>query len=244
MSTKIEFISVVKDYLLYSKLPYGIKGIIFSPLKSFRALKANTFRVLNNVSFSIEEGEVVAIIGKNGAGKSTSLALTAGVMKPTSGEVKVNGRIAPMLELGGGFHFELTGRENIILNACLLGLKKRVIEERIDKIIEYSELQEFIDQPIRTYSSGMLARLGFSIITQLEPDIIIVDEVLAVGDRNFQEKCYKTIREFKEKGVTILLVSHNMSDVLALCDKVIWIENHIVKQIGTPEQIVPLYLES
>lgn len=179
---KIKFKSVTKDYTLHSNLPYGIKGVLLSPIKTIKTLKTSKFRALDNLSFDIKSGEAVALIGKNGAGKSTILSLIAGVMKPTSGSVIVNGSIAPMLELGGGFHFELTGRENIVLNGCLLGFTKKEIQNKIEDIIAFSELGIFIDQPIRTYSSGMLARLGFSIISQMEPDIIIIDEVLAVGD--------------------------------------------------------------
>ena len=240
---KIEFKSVSKDYTLHSSLPYGLKGMLLSPFKTVKAFKKNKFKALIDLSFIIKSGEAVALIGKNGAGKSTTLSLIVGVMKPSSGIVIVNGKIAPMLELGGGFHFELTGRENIILNGCLLGFTKKEMRSKLEDIISFSELGLFIEQPIRTYSSGMLARLGFSIISQLEPDIIIIDEVLAVGDQAFQEKCYNTIRKFKESGVTILLVSHNMSDVLNICDRVIWIEDHKIKEIGKPDVVVPKYLE-
>ncbi|MFH0223151.1 ABC transporter ATP-binding protein [Vibrio furnissii] len=240
---KIKFKSVTKDYTLHSNLPYGIKGVLLSPIKTLKTLKTSKFRALDNLSFDIKSGEAVALIGKNGAGKSTILSLIAGVMKPTSGSVIVNGSIAPMLELGGGFHFELTGRENIVLNGCLLGFTKKEIQNKIEDIIAFSELGIFIDQPIRTYSSGMLARLGFSIISQMEPDIIIIDEVLAVGDQAFQEKCYSKINEFRANGATILLVSHNMSDVQKICDRVLWIEEHKIKAIGTPEEIVAQYIE-
>ncbi|MBY7812960.1 ABC transporter ATP-binding protein [Vibrio fluvialis] len=240
---KIKFKSVTKDYTLHSNLPYGIKGVLLSPIKTLKTLKTSKFRALDNLSFDIKSGEAVALIGKNGAGKSTILSLIAGVMKPTSGSIIVNGSIAPMLELGGGFHFELTGRENIVLNGCLLGFTKKEIQNKIEDIIAFSELGIFIDQPIRTYSSGMLARLGFSIISQMEPDIIIIDEVLAVGDQAFQEKCYSKINEFRTNGATILLVSHNMSDVEKICDRVLWIEDHKIKANGTPEEIVPHYIE-
>ncbi|HIF9435014.1 TPA: ABC transporter ATP-binding protein [Photobacterium damselae] len=240
---KIEFKSVSKEFTLHSALPYGLKGMLLSPIKTLKAFNNNKYKVLKELSFEIEEGEAVAIIGKNGAGKSTILSLIAGVMKQSSGEVIINGNVAPMLELGGGFHFELTGRDNIILNGCLLGFSKKEIMSKLDDIIEFSELGMFIEQPIRTYSSGMLARLGFSIISQLDPDVIIIDEVLAVGDQDFQEKCYRKIKDFKENKATILLVSHNMSDVLNICDRVIWIEDHKVKEIGKPSDVVPKYLE-
>ncbi|WP_259474285.1 ABC transporter ATP-binding protein, partial [Klebsiella pasteurii] len=181
---------------------------------------------------------------RNGAGKSTSLGLVAGVIKPTKGSVTTRGRVASMLELGGGFHPELTGRENIFLNATLLGLRRKEVLQRMDRIIEFSELGEFIDEPIRVYSSGMLAKLGFSVISQVEPDILIIDEVLAVGDISFQAKCIKTIKEFKNRGVTILFVSHNMSDVEKICDRVVWIENHRLREIGSAERIIELYKQA
>ncbi|EKF65110.1 putative O-antigen export system ATP-binding protein [Serratia plymuthica A30] len=149
-----------------------------------------------------------------------------------------------MLELGGGFHPELTGRENIRLNATLLGLRRKELKERLDKIIEFSELGDFIDEPIRVYSSGMLAKLGFSVITQVDPDILIIDEVLAVGDISFQRKCLNTISEFKAKGVTILFVSHNLADVEKICDKVIWIENHKMREIGDAKTVISHYKEA
>ncbi|CAE1144404.1 Teichoic acid export ATP-binding protein TagH [Serratia sp. Tan611] len=149
-----------------------------------------------------------------------------------------------MLELGGGFHPELTGRENIRLNATLLGLRRKELKSRLDKIIEFSELGEFIDEPIRVYSSGMLAKLGFSVITQVDPDILIIDEVLAVGDIAFQKKCLETINEFKKKGVTILFVSHNLEDVEKICDKVIWIENHKMKNMGEAHSVISQYREA
>lgn len=199
---------------------------------------------IENISFRIYRGEAVALTGCNGAGKSTSLSLLAGVIKPTEGTIPVRGRIASMLELGGGFHPELTGRENIILNATLTGIRRKEIIEKMPAIIAFSELGDFIDEPVRVYSSGMLARLGFSVISQADPDILIIDEVLAVGDAAFQRKCLDTINDFKHKGVTILFVSHNMHDVCAVCDKVIWIENHHLQDIGLPEDITKNIISS
>ncbi|ADP12977.1 O-antigen ABC transporter ATP-binding protein [Erwinia sp. Ejp617] len=200
-----------------------------------------SYLAIEDISFKINKGESVALIGRNGAGKSTSLSLVAGVIKPTSGKVSVSGRVASMLELGGGFHPEITGRENIRLNATLLGLRRKELNEKIDKIIEFSELNEFIDEPIRVYSSGMLAKLGFSVITQVDPDILIIDEVLAVGDIKFQKKCLETIKAFKARGVTILFVTHNMADIEKVCDRVIWIENHHIKTIGNSKDVVAEY---
>lgn len=237
----IEAKAVRKDYPFYNHISGGIKNLLLKPNKIKEFLSTRKFTALHDVNFSISKGEAVAIIGRNGAGKSTLLSLLTGVMKPTSGEIKVAGRVAAMLELGGGFHSELTGRENIIMNATLLGLPLKITKQRLEQIIEFSELGEFIDQPIRTYSSGMLAKLGFSVITSVEPEILIIDEVLAVGDIAFQKKCLKTIKEFKDKGTTVVLVSHNANDVRAFCDRTIWIDNHTQVADGKTADILPLY---
>lgn len=235
--------NVVKRYPLYHHINAGIKTLLLNPKSLFSFFRESQYLALNDVSFNIEKGESVALIGRNGAGKSTMLSLLAGVLKPTLGEVIVKGKVAAMLELGGGFHHELTGRENIILNATLLGLTRKEINEKIDNIIEFSELGEFIDQPIRIYSSGMLAKLGFAIITSVNPDILIVDEILAVGDYDFQRKCLNVIDDFKSKGVTIFLVSHNMDDVIKFTDKAIWIENKKVKMFSSSNEVVNEYLK-
>ncbi|MDC7859341.1 ABC transporter ATP-binding protein [Pantoea ananatis] len=241
MSVVIEFKNVTKRYPLYHHIGSGIKELVFNPKRALTMLSGRTYLAIEDISFQVMKGESVALIGRNGAGKSTSLSLVAGVIKPSKGTVYVKGRVASMLELGGGFHPELTGRENIRLNATLLGLRKKELNAKIDKIIEYSELGDFIDEPIRVYSSGMLAKLGFSVITQVDPDVLIIDEVLAVGDIKFQQKCIKTINSFREKGVTILFVSHNMDDIERICNKVIWIENHRVRAIGNSKEIVEQY---
>lgn len=241
MKTVIEFLDVTKKYPLYHHIGSGIKELIFNPRRALSLLSGRSYLAIENINFSINKGESVALIGRNGAGKSTSLGLVAGVLKPSSGKVKVTGRVASMLELGGGFHPELTGRENIKLNAVLLGLRLKEVNDRINKIIDFSELGEFIDEPIRVYSSGMLAKLGFSVISQVDPDILIIDEVLAVGDIAFQRKCMETIKEFKMKGVTILFVSHNMDDIKKICDRVIWIENHRLKEIGKADFVIDAY---
>ena len=194
-------------------------------------------------AFEVSVGETIGVIGKNGAGKSTILGLLAGVLKPSSGQVTVVGRIAPLLELGAGFHPELSGRENILLNGILLGMLKREVEEKRDEIIEFSELEEFIDQPIRTYSSGMLARLGFSVAVHCDPDILLVDEVLAVGDQDFQEKCIEKMRIFKQEQKTIVFVSHNRDEILKVCDRVIWIDQGIVYREGPVDQVINEYIE-
>ena len=242
MVAKVELQHVYKEYPLYRSLFVGLKGFIFNPRKVISSLKGNRFRALNNISFTVNEGETLGVIGRNGAGKSSLLGLIAGVIRPTSGNVIVNGHVSAMLELGAGFHPELSGRDNIILNGVLMGYRRKDILKKLDAIIEFSGLAEFIDEPIRIYSSGMLAKLGFSIITQLEPDILLIDEVLAVGDSEFQKKCESVIRQFKEKGVTIIFVSHNMDEVLSVCDKVIWIEDHVIKKYGEASTVVDSYI--
>ncbi|EEV6076842.1 ABC transporter ATP-binding protein [Escherichia coli] len=244
MEPVINFSHVTKEYPLYHHIGSGIKDLVFHPKRAFQLLKGHKYLAIEDITFTVGKGEAVALIGRNGAGKSTSLGLVAGVIKPTKGTVTTQGRVASMLELGGGFHPELTGRENIYLNATLLGLRRKEVQQRMDRIIEFSELGDFIDEPIRVYSSGMLAKLGFSVISQVEPDILIIDEVLAVGDISFQAKCIQTIRDFKNKGVTILFVSHNMSDVEKICDRVVWIENHKLREIGSAERIIELYKQA
>ncbi|HHQ5456020.1 TPA: ABC transporter ATP-binding protein [Aeromonas veronii] len=234
--------NVTKKYPLYHHISSGLKNILLNPKDFLSFFKSSNYTAIEDVSFTIKKGESIALIGKNGAGKSTTLALLAGVLKPNSGSVTINGRVASMLELGGGFHYDLTGRENIFLNAVLLGLTSKEVKASLDSIIEFSELGEFIDQPIRTYSSGMLAKLGFSVITSIKPDILLIDEVLAVGDFSFQRKCLEVINDFKEKGVTIFLVSHNMDDVRKFCDKAIWIENSRLKAFAPVDEIIDEYL--
>ncbi|MFI3255967.1 MAG: ABC transporter ATP-binding protein [Psittacicella sp.] len=232
---------IYKSYPLYHHINAGLKTLFTHPKNILKFFKGSRYSALEDISFKVKKGESIALVGKNGAGKSTMLALLAGVLKPNSGTISINGRVAAMLELGGGFHPELTGRENIYLNAALLGLTKKEIESKVESIIEFSELEDFIDEPIRIYSSGMLAKLGFSVITSVNPDIIIIDEVLAVGDYEFQNKCLQVIKKFKEQGVTIFLVSHSINDVKTFCDKAIWIENKKVKMIGDSQTVGDAY---
>ncbi|RLA98693.1 MAG: sugar ABC transporter ATP-binding protein [Deltaproteobacteria bacterium] len=233
---------VTKTYPVYGHLVGSLKHFLFHASKSLRSFRKSTFEALRNISFEVSKGEALGVIGKNGAGKSTLLGLIAGVLRPTKGKVTVNARVSPLLELGGGFHPDLTGEENILLNGVLLGMTKSEVMAKADRIAEFSELGDFIEQPIRTYSSGMLARLGFSIIAHLDPELLLIDEVLAVGDKDFQKKCISKIMEFKRNGVTIIFVSHSMPDVAKLCDRVIWIENHSIKQVGEPREVINKYL--
>ena len=214
----VVFENVSKFFSLHSAV--GIKEFLFHLPTHLKESRKRKLLAVNSISFEIYKGESFGIIGPNGAGKSTMLGLIAGVMKPDKGKIITQGRIAPLLELGAGFHPELTGRENIILNAIILGMTKKEAENKIDAIIDFSELHDFIDQPIRTYSSGMLARLGFSVAVHIEPEILLIDEILAVGDANFQKKCINKMLEFKGRGVTIILVSHSVSQVKEVCDRI------------------------
>jgi lipopolysaccharide transport system ATP-binding protein len=239
---RVCFKKVSKSYSLLNT--GGIKTFLFNLFSQIKNYREQKFTALENIDFTIFDGEVVGIIGRNGAGKSTTLGLIAGVLAPTSGTVEVNGRIAPLLELGAGFHQDLTGRENIILNGILLGMSKADITAKLDDIIEFSELSEYIDQPIRMYSSGMMARLGFSVAIQVNPEILLIDEVLSVGDQGFGKKSEKAIFDFKNRGITIVLVSHDPGGIRKLCDKVIWIEKHKIRMIGTTESVMSEYEKS
>jgi ABC-type polysaccharide/polyol phosphate transport system ATPase subunit len=208
-----------------------------------KGLKRETgvFWALHDVSFEVEAGESVAILGPNGAGKSTLLSIVVGVTTPTSGTVYSRGRVGALLELGTGFHQDLTGIENIHLNAALLGLGRAEIRRKIDSIIEFSELQEFIDEPVRTYSSGMIARLGFSVAVHVDPEILILDEVLAVGDQGFRRKCEEKINQFAREGRTLLFVSHGLDTVLSMCRRAIWLDQGKVRKDGPAKEVVESY---
>lgn len=197
---------------------------------------------LRHVSFEMQQGESVALVGLNGSGKSTFLKILAGVLRQTEGTVVVNGSVAPLIELGAGFDIDLTARENVWLNGAILGYSRAVMKEHYEEIVAFSGLGEFMDTPIKNFSSGMLARLAFSVMTFGTPDILIVDEVLSVGDFTFQEKCKKRIREMQEKGTAILLVSHNMEQVREICSRAVWLEKGQVKMDGPCEEVTREYL--
>jgi ABC-type polysaccharide/polyol phosphate transport system ATPase subunit len=217
----IEFSHVTKKFTLQSQRTFKE----FLPAFVGRKTTRQEFTALSDISFTINQGDSVGIIGPNGSGKSTILKLIAGVMTPTHGNIKVNGKISPLIELGAGMHSELTGKENIYLSGSILGLSQKDIDQRLDSIIEFSELRDFIDQPIKHYSSGMYMRLGFSVAVNVDPQILLIDEILAVGDISFQKKCLSKMSEFKNKGVTIFLVSHNLDSVRTFCSQAIYI-NH------------------
>lgn len=241
MSPVIKCSNVSKNFIMYHHFTGGIKNFIFNMPSAIRSMRATRRTVLEDISFEIAVGETVGIIGKNGAGKSTILGLLAGVLLPSNGKVSVNGRVAPLLELGAGFHSLLSGRENIVLNGTLLGMLRDEVNDKLEKIINFAELEEFIDQPIRTYSSGMLARLGFSVAVNCDPDILLVDEVLAVGDDSFQKKCIKKMRWFKDQGKTIVIVSHDIREIKQVCDRVIWIDNKMVRMNDKSDKVLSKY---
>ena len=206
-----------------------------------RQLFFKDFVAVNDVSFKIKKGEVFGIVGTNGSGKSTTLKMISGILKPTSGKIQINGNIAPLIELGAGFDGELTARENIYLNGAVLGYSKKYIDEHFDQIVDFAELRDFLDMPIKNYSSGMVARIAFAIATVITPDILIVDEILSVGDFLFQEKCEKRINELMEGGTTIVIVSHTIAQIERLCDRVMWIEKGNLKMIGETAEVCEAY---
>ena len=228
----IVFDHVCKKYSLALHRGGGIKNLILNLPSALRHMRADARTVLSEFSLDVQRGESIAFLGRNGAGKSTLLALIAGVIRPTGGTLHVRGRVSPLLELGAGFHPELSGRENVMLNGVLLGLRRAEVAARMAQIVEFSELENSIDDPVRTYSTGMVARLGFSVAAHLDPEILLIDEVLAVGDARFQAKCVEKIREFRRRGVTIVLVSHELKHVGELCDRAVVVADTRAAFIG------------
>ena len=236
--TVIKFENVVKKFSFQSQKTF--KEFLPALLKGEETKSG--FTALDNISFEIKRGETVGIIGPNGSGKSTILKLIAGVMSPTSGTVFTTGKISPLIELGAGMHPELTGRENIYLNGAILGLKRKQIQKYLQEIIDFSEIEEFIDQPIKHYSSGMYMRLAFSIAVHVNPEILLVDEILAVGDADFQAKCFKRMEEFKAaENITTVFVSHALAQVENFCERVIYINHHQILFDGDPKTAIEKY---
>lgn len=198
---------------------------------------------LRNVSFNVGRGEAFGVIGRNGSGKSTLLKIISGILKPTTGRVSVNGRVSALIELGAGFHPEITGRENIYINGIMLGLTRREIDQRFDKIVNFSGVGDFIDQPVKTFSSGMYVRLGFAVAVHVDPDILLIDEVLAVGDEEFSQKCIGKIQEMKARGVTMLFVTHQLDLVRQLCDRALWLDHGAIAGLGEPRRVIDDYLQ-
>ena len=209
-----------------------------------RRIQFKEFHALRGVSLDINKGDLFGIIGQNGAGKSTLLKVISRVLIPKDGRVLIKGKVSPLLELSAGFHPELTGRENIYINGTLLGHSRSEIEEHIDEVIEFAELGAFIDAPLRTYSSGMVARLGFAASTTWKPEILILDEVLSVGDEAFQRKCKTRMERFRTEGTTTIFVSHSMETVIALCNRVAWLDHGTVQAVGTPNEVIEAYRQS
>lgn len=224
------------------RLSHDRAGSLKALALSFRRTRQEDVHALKGISFSIQSGQTVAITGRNGSGKSTLLGIMSRVYKPTSGKVEMNGRVSGLLELGAGFHTELTGIENIYLNGSILGMSRREIDKRFDEIVSFAELERFIDAPLRTYSNGMVMRLGFSIAIQVDPDILLVDEVLAVGDESFQQKCYDKVREFQQAGKTIIFVSHDLNAIREVATRVIWLDRGEIRADDGVDAVLDSYL--
>jgi ABC-2 type transport system ATP-binding protein len=239
MPPKIVFQDVAVRYRLPKERIRTFKEFAIQSL--FRKVEYEEFWVFRDISFHIAPGEVMGIVGRNGAGKSTLLKLVARVMKPVTGQVEVNGKVTPLLELGAGFDYELTGQENIYLFGSILGISRKEMNKKLGKIIEFSELGDFIDSPLRTFSSGMVTRLGFAVATAIDPDILLLDEILAVGDAGFQKKCLEVIHNFRDSGVTILFVTHNLAQIRTLCDKVVWLDGGKVRAWGDAPAVLDQY---
>ena len=243
MSAAVSFDDVSKRFVLRHERAYTVLESVIGLVKPTRR-STEEFWALREVSFEIVAGETFGIIGPNGAGKSTVLKLMARILEPTSGEVTVRGRISPLLELGAGFHPELTGRENVYLNAALFGVSQAEVQDRYDEIVEFSELKDFIDAPLKHYSSGMYMRLGFAVAANIIPDILLVDEVLAVGDEAFQRKCLRKIEEFRREGRTIVFVSHDLDTVRRICHRALWLDQGLVQAVGSTDSVIDSYLQS
>jgi ABC-type polysaccharide/polyol phosphate transport system ATPase subunit len=239
MSPPIRVENLKKEFVLNHSGAGGLKTMLLR----WKKRRVEHLQVLKGISFEVPKGQCAAVIGRNGAGKSTLLSLLARIYKPTSGTIHVEGRLAPLLELGAGFHPDLTGLENIFFNGVILGLTRKEIASRIDKIVEFSELDNQIDVPVRTYSSGMLARLGFSVAVNIDAEILLVDEVLAVGDFEFAEKCYAKIEEFRAEGGTILLVSHQFDSIQRVADRCLWLHEGEIRMDGLPIPVIDAYLQ-
>lgn len=236
----IEVNNIKKAYRQYDDKPHQIKDALIR----FNFRRNQKREIIKGISFEVEKGQALGLIGKNGCGKSTTLKMLTKIIVPDSGEIEINGRVSSLIELGAGFHPDMTGRENIYTNATIFGVKKREVIKRIQDIIDFSEIEEFIDSPVRTYSSGMYMRLAFSIAINVDADILLIDEILAVGDLAFQEKCFNKLLQLKKQGVTIILVSHSLGQVERLCDRAIWIDNGSIKEDGNPYDVNAAYIKA
>jgi len=236
-AVKVENLGI--HYRIYHRQARSLKTVAIDILR--RRYSYTQFWGLRNVSFDIEKGRMLGIIGRNGSGKSSLLKVLSGIYSPDEGSFQINGRVSALIELGAGFHPELTGRENIILNGAILGYSREEMAAKFDDIVSFSGVGKFIDSPVKNFSSGMELRLGFSVAVHSEPDVMLIDEVLAVGDKQFKKKCYKKIEEFREKGVTILLISHNMDEVNNYCETCLWLDKGNISAIGEPKKVTREY---
>ena len=231
---------VTKSFRMYHERNQSLKSAIMRGRTSVH----EDFLALKDVSFDVPTGSTFGLIGSNGSGKSTLLKCLANIYYPNQGSISHFGRIAAMLEVGSGFHAELSGRENVFLNGSILGMSRKEVSRKFDEIVEFSGVEQFIDQPVKNYSSVMYVRLGFAIAINVDPDILVVDEVLAVGDQDFQDKCYRKFADFREAGKTVILVSHSMATVQSMCDRVAWLDHGELKAVGEAEGTVAAYLDS
>lgn len=244
MNNVIEFANVSKLFMLDNQQPRSLQETVVNILKRSRRAQPESFWALRDVTFQVTAGESVALIGANGSGKSTALKLISRIISPTRGTLTVEGRVAALLELGAGFHPDLSGRENVALNGSILGLSRRFIRRQMDEIIAFSELHRFIDMPVRNYSSGMLMRLGFSVATAFQPEILLIDEVLAVGDQAFQDRCLRRINDIQASGATVVVVSHDLGTVQKLCRRAIWLDKGTARADGPTDEVASKYLEA
>lgn len=238
----IQVNNITVRYKIANDRVSSLKEFVIKKIK--KSITEKDFLALDNVSFTVEKGDVVGVVGRNGAGKSTLLKVVSGIQKPASGNIVLNGRVVPMLELGAGFDMELSGKENVYLNGAVLGYSKEFLDEKYNDILEFSELGDFINMPVRNYSSGMVARLAFSIASMVNPEILIVDEVLSVGDENFQRKSKNRMIELMSGGSTVLFVSHNIKQIEEICNKAIWLEHGKVVMTGPSDVVCAEYKKS
>lgn len=234
----IEVTDVKKKFKSYQDKATSFREMFVNPSRG----KHEDVTVLKGISFNVHKGEAIGLIGKNGCGKSTTLKLLTRILYPTEGKINIKGRVSSLIELGAGFHPDMTGRENIYTNASIFGITRKEVDKRLNDIIRFSELEEYIDNPVRTYSSGMYMRLAFAVAIHVDADVLLIDEILAVGDSAFQKKCFEKLKEIKENGTTIVIVSHSMDQMYKICDRLIWIENGLIKDEGSPRIIGEMYL--
>ena len=242
MTKAVEFDRVSKQFLLHHTRSYSFQELLLHSRSRRKAQTREEFWVLKDVSFQLEAGTTTGLIGDNGAGKSTILKLITRILEPNIGKIRTVGRIGALLELGSGFHPELTGRENIYLNGSILGLDRRTIRRKVDEIVAFAEVERFIDMPVKHYSSGMYVRLGFAVAVNIQPEILLIDEVLAVGDQVFQQKCLQRINALKKEGITIVLVSHSLSSIVGFCERGIWLKDGMIEGTGTAAEIADAYM--